>query len=77
MVGGHHTFFTSWEEFKTECILFGHQRQKNIDFDIKCNDHVIKLQSQVKYLNLGVFDRKHILLGSIHPDFDIIQLGNK
>jgi hypothetical protein len=25
-------------------------------------------------LNLGVFDRKHILLGSIHPDFDIIQL---
>ena len=41
---------------KTECILFGPKRKlkKHKEFKIKCNDHVIKSQSTVKYLGIDI-----------------------
>lgn len=41
---------------KTECIIFGPKRKlKQVtNFQIKCNDHVIKSQTSIKYLGLDI-----------------------
>lgn len=41
---------------KTECIIFGPKRKlkKVTNFEVKCNDHIIKSQPKIKYLGLEI-----------------------
>lgn len=41
---------------KTECMLFGPPKKigQNINFQVKCNDHLIKSTNSVKYLGVHI-----------------------